>query len=192
MKFISKLALGAALLIASASPAAAQVWLDSLLAQQDTAKAFPVRLSEAVRSSQDVAIGEEAPPLSFTNLATGEAQSLADFAGQPVLVHFMRTTCRGSQQQMPTLSEIQSDYEDVAVLYLSPQPSEVMEEFAQEHGYAGTYGTVGDYSALEPPYQFGATPTMMLADGEGVIRAMWLGPRGYDSVEEQVLLCRQE
>jgi thiol-disulfide isomerase/thioredoxin len=51
-------------------------------------------------------IGQQAPDLPLTDLATGRAVSIAEYAGRPLLVNFWATWCPPCRAEMPWLQAV--------------------------------------------------------------------------------------
>ncbi len=145
-----------------------------------------------------VGIGDRAP--AFTLAGTGGADySLADYAGQPVVIVFYpgddTPVCT---KQLNSYNNDVSEFDGVGaqVLAISSQDVESHERFAAKHGFtfplladvhkevAGAYGTLG-------PLGF-PRRSVFVVDGSGVIRYAHRAIAGltYRSTEELVAAVR--
>ncbi len=120
----------------------------------------------------------EAPDFELTDLE-GDAFSLSQFKGKPVLLNFWATWCPPCRKEMPDLQAFDEKYgEQVQVLGVNwdyqSDVSEEVREFLDE--YDITYPNVLDKSGeVFVKYQLTGLPVTYWIDEEGVIRGIWFG-----------------
>jgi cytochrome c biogenesis protein CcmG/thiol:disulfide interchange protein DsbE len=130
-------------------------------------------------SQADPAIGRAAPPLSFHLLADGSVHTLADYRGNVVLVNVWATWCPPCRVELPGLDALQREYagRKVIVLAVTNEEPETVRGF---HDLAGmrvvkAYLTPQQRSFYMPRGML--LPTTYLVDGQGILRAVFVGRR---------------
>ena len=160
--FISVLAL---LIAASDDPAAAQ-------AAEKTAK----------ESTSQKAVDFELPVLG------GETARLSDWRGQWVLVNYWATWCAPCRKEIPDFSEMHDARDDITVLGLAFEDTEVeaFEKFLQDYPASYPILLVDVYS---PPEVLGAPralPTSFLVNPEGELVETWIGPITSKTIQARI------
>jgi len=160
--FISVLAL---LIAASDDPAAAQ-------AAEKTAK----------ESTSQNAVDFELPVLG------GETARLSDWRGQWVLVNYWATWCAPCRKEIPDFSEMHDARDDITVLGLAFEDTEVeaFEKFLQDYPASYPILLVDVYS---PPEVLGAPralPTSFLVNPEGELVETWIGPITSKTIQARI------
>jgi len=129
---------------------------------------------------------ETEAPVDFTlqQLGGGEV-SLSDYRGEWVVVNYWATWCAPCRQEMPELSELHEQREDVTVLGLAYEEVEDndFEAFLQASPVSYPILKVDVYA---PPEPFGAPkvlPTTIILDREGRAVKAFLGPVTRASIE---------
>ena len=121
-------------------------------------------------------VGYPAP--DFTLLTPdGEALSLSDLRGQPVVLNFWATWCPPCRQEIPALERVYRDLEgEVVVLGIDVQESRAtVASFVEAYGM--TYPVVLDAEAeVARTYRVRAFPTTYFVDSRGVITRVFTGP----------------
>jgi len=125
-------------------------------------------------ADQAAHIGSRAPSFSLVDLE-GEAQTLENYAGRPLIINFWTTWCRYCVAEMPLLQELHASGEDVLVLTVNVrEQKEAVEEFMR--GAAYTFPVLldekGDVAAA---YRIRGLPTTFAVNADGVITAMRVG-----------------
>lgn len=145
------------------------------------ATASPVEESSAAVESADT-IDFTLPTLQ------GDAMSLSDHRGQWVVVNYWATWCAPCRKEMPELSELHSEREDVTVLGLAYEETdpESFEAFLQKHHASYPILITDTYN---PPEALGAPlalPTTFLVSPDGVIMERFLGPVTREELEKAI------
>jgi len=128
-------------------------------------------------TSQNPWIGKPAPDFEFQS-PEGQATSLSDLKGKPVLINFWATWCSPCRMEMPYIQQVYDEWQEMGLVLLAinigESPSQV-EEFMQSRGLSlpvllDTEGKVAGQ------YGIRAIPTTFFIDREGIIQDMKVGP----------------
>ncbi len=118
-------------------------------------------------------------PLDFDldNLQ-GKQVSLSDYRGHWVVVNYWATWCAPCRKEIPDLSNLHDDRDDITVLGLAFEDTEieVFEAFLEQ--YPASY-PIMPVDTFDPPEAFGpprALPTTHLVDADGYKVNTWVGP----------------
>ena len=120
-------------------------------------------------------ISRPAPDFSLASL-NGQSLSLEQFRGKPVLLNFWATWCGPCIAELPLFDETAQRYAgELVVLGINEGDSfEIVDDFQKTHRLS--YPILLDYNReIGDLYQVGGYPTSVFIDGEGVIRAIYLG-----------------
>jgi methylamine dehydrogenase accessory protein MauD len=132
---------------------------------------------EAMASSQvgvmeqemGLKVGTEAPDFALPD-TNGATVSLADFAGQEVLLAFSSTNCPACAEMYPHLKAFSKGGEDVQVMMVSQGSAEENRQLLEEQGFAFPVLPVSDWGdEVMVNYQVPGTPFFYVIDREGVI-----------------------
>lgn len=129
---------------------------------------------------------ETTEPVDFTLKRLGGGQvSLSDYRGDWVVVNYWATWCAPCRKEMPELSALHDQREDVSVLGLAYEDVEDndFEDFLKESPVSYPILLVDVY---DPPQPFGAPrvlPTTIILDPKGVAIKAYLGPVTRESIE---------
>lgn len=131
--------------------------------------------------------GDEAVgPVDFSlQQLHGGSVTLAEFRPRWVVLNYWATWCVPCRKEIPELSELDGERDDIVVLGLAFEDTEmaVFDEFLQEFkpGYRILLVDVYD-----PPAPFGAPkalPTTIILDPEGYAVKTFIGPVTRDAIE---------
>ena len=120
-------------------------------------------------------VGARAPSFTLPTLDGGEI-SLADYAGQPVILDFWASWCPNCNQTAPHLTRFHQETENVAVIGINMGVRETDAEIrghVSEHGI--DYPIALDDGSVTETYRVTATSTYVFIDGDGVIREIKSG-----------------
>ncbi len=108
-----------------------------------------------------------APLIQATDVA-GQVVDLADFRGQPLLLHFWASWCRICRFEQGAVNAIADDWPVLTVAMQSGNAGQI-QAFMDKHGL--DWRTVVDESgAIAKRYGVSGVPTSFVLDGNGVIR----------------------
>ncbi|WP_019021393.1 peroxiredoxin [Thioalkalivibrio sp. ALE23] len=131
----------------------------------------------------------EAPGFAATNLE-GEAVSLDDYDGRPVLISFWATDCPECIREIPTLNELHADFRDrgfdiVAIAMEHDRESRVrsMSE-DREIAYTVIHDEAGDLASTWGGVRL--TPTTFLVSPRGRIVYQKLGEPDFDQIRDHL------
>lgn len=133
--------------------------------------------------------------LSFQT-ANGDKKSIADFAGQTVLLNLWATWCAPCRQEMPALDRLDAahegkDFSVVAVSIDTQDPSKP-KKFLDEIGVKSLafYGdpTTGIFTGLKNKGMAVGLPTTVLIDKTGCALGVMSGPAEWDSEDAKALI----
>ncbi len=119
-------------------------------------------------------------PLEFELPALdGQSHKLSDYRGdQWVVVNYWATWCAPCRKEIPDLSRLHDEREDVTVLGLAFEDLSVSDFEAFLEDYPASYPILM-VDTFNPPEAFGAPlalPTTHLVNPEGLLVETWLGP----------------
>ena len=121
-------------------------------------------------------VGQQAPDFALNNLQ-GEAVKLSQFRGQPVVLTFMRPTCRPCHTSATEFQAAYAAYKEQGLVVLAVNQGDSQTEirqFVEQHQL--DYPVVLDPdSATGELYNLLNTPTTYFVGPEGIIRDMVLG-----------------
>jgi thiol-disulfide isomerase/thioredoxin len=132
-----------------------------------------------------------APSLGGADVITGEPVSLADFAGEPVILHVWASWCAPCAEEAPALARFAAAHADVAILGVdfqdvSADARRFSERFGWEHAsIADPQGELAARLALLD------LPTTIFLSAEGRIVARVSGPADPAALEKGLERVRQ-
>lgn len=135
-----------------------------------------VLFSQGSRPGNPVAEGRPAPAFAGTTL-DGEALSLADLRGRPVIVNFWGPSCVPCRDEFPLflskLAEHRADDPAIVGILMFDPPAPAR-DFIADHG--ATWPTIDDPEArIRTAYRAIARPQTYFIDRDGVIRGIQVG-----------------
>ena len=129
----------------------------------------------------------KAPELSLTDL-DGSPVSLADFAGQVVLVNNWATWCPPCKAEMPTLQGYYGDYRDQGFMIVAIEAGdspEAVAEFVDEYGLTFQVWPDLEQKALDA-FRNPNLPNSAVIDRNGAVRYVWTGTITRNVLEEYI------
>jgi len=139
-----------------------------------------------ITSNAEGATYETEEPVDFTLQQLGGREvALSDFRGQWVLINYWATWCSPCRKEMPELSALHSERDDLTVLGLAFEDVDDsdFEAFLADIPISFPILKVDVYA---PPEPFGAPkvlPTTIILDREGRAVKAFLGPVTRDAIE---------
>ena len=123
--------------------------------------------------ARPLASGEAPPLVGLTR--DGRAFDLAEFRGQPVLIHFWATWCPVCRLMDGAIDDLAHDYPVVTVALQSGTPED-LERFMQEHGLH--FPVIADPDGhLATRWGVRGVPATFIVDANGQIRQATVGAR---------------
>lgn len=143
-------------------------------------------LSMVLLASLSWAAYETEEPVDFTlaQLGGGEV-SLSDFRGEWVVVNYWATWCAPCRKEIPDLSLLHDEREDVTVLGLAYEELDDADFFEFLEDFEVTYPIL-KVDVFDPPEPFGAPkvlPTTVILDRQGRAVKAFLGPVTREAIE---------
>jgi peroxiredoxin len=138
---------------------------------RDSSIALAVVLAVRVYQHRNMPSGT-APPLSGTDL-DGKAVSLADYRGQPVLLHFWATWCGVCKVEQHNIDAVAGDLPVLSVASQSGS-ADAIGSYVREHAFAARV-VVDEESTLARQFGVHAFPATFVIDGGGQIRHVEVG-----------------
>ncbi len=120
--------------------------------------------------------GKPAPDFQLQNL-DGQAISLSDFRGKPVLVNFWATWCPACRDEMPYLQQIYEEWSGKGLVLLAVN---IGENPAQVKRFLQTYNLslpvlLDTEKSVTQKYHITGIPTSFFIDKDGIIRVKIIG-----------------
>ena len=113
--------------------------------------------------------GPQLPALTLATLQGGE-QSLADFAGRPVVLNLWATWCPPCQREMPALQRAQQQYPGVHFVFANQGESrEQVQRFVARKGLVLQHMLLDEQGVLARHFQERALPTTFFFDASGAL-----------------------
>jgi len=130
--------------------------------------------------------GEPAEPVDFSlQQLHGESVTISAFRPKWVVLNYWATWCVPCRKEIPELSDLNNQRDDIVVLGLAFEDTEmeIFDEFLQDFEPSYPILLVDVY---DPPKPFGAPkalPTTIILDPEGYAVKTFVGPVTSDSIE---------
>ncbi|SRR6056297_371791 len=129
-----------------------------------------------------------APPEFELPDLDGRMHKLSDWRGDWVVVNYWATWCAPCRKEIPDLSRLHDERDDITVLGLAFEDTDVatFRSFLEEYPASYPILRVDVYA---PPEDFGAPralPTTYLIAPDGRLAETWIGPITGDTVRERV------
>lgn len=138
---------------------------------------------------------ETESPVDFglQQLGGGEVL-LSDYRGEWVVVNYWATWCAPCRKEIPELSRLHVERDDVTVLGLAYEELEDSEFYAFLEDFDVTYPLL-KVDVYDPPKPFGAPvalPTTIILDRQGRAVKAFLGPVTREAIEQYIDSVNEE
>lgn len=123
------------------------------------------------------AVGHPAPEFTLATL-DGEAITLSDLRGQPVVMNFWASWCGPCRAEMPELQRLHERLADAGVVMLGVNQGEAPDVVARYRAEIGVdFPTALDQrTGVSQQYLVNSLPTTFFIDRDGVIQTLFIGP----------------
>jgi peroxiredoxin len=131
-------------------------------------------------------VGHRAPDFTLSTPLNDEI-TLAELAGQPVVLNFWASWCAPCRVEMPSLQQASVQYNGRAAFIGINQGEapQTVTDFGTEYGV--TYPLLVDTAAeISQLYNVRGLPTTLFIDAEGVVREVVVGPVSQAVLEDRV------
>jgi peroxiredoxin len=150
-------------------------------------------LFAAASDTKLVGPGTEAPDFRAVNLSTGEDATLADYAGEVVMLNIWATWCKPCEEEMPSMQRL---YEElgpqglkVVAVSIDTDSPEKVRAWAEERGL--TFDILQDRSGrIQLIYQTTGVPESFAIDYRGLIVKKQIGAWEWDQPASLALFRR--
>lgn len=144
----------------------------------------------ATDRSPQPAIGYPAPDFTLTTL-DGQAITLSELRGTPVVINFWATWCDPCRREMPALQATAEQFAgQVLILGIDQGEGEqVVAPFVEQYGITFPILLDQDF-AVGNLYNIRGMPTTFFIDGDGAIRHLWVGEMNRITLAEGVAQIR--
>jgi cytochrome c biogenesis protein CcmG/thiol:disulfide interchange protein DsbE len=127
--------------------------------------------------AESVNVGQQAPNFQLDDI-NGASFNLYGMLNHPVFIEFMSTGCIHCLNEAPTLSQLYSIYSSrVNFVSISIFPDQdtigVLQSYAHQHNMLWTWAR--DTGGVALKYGITGTPTMLVLDRNGMVKAKFLG-----------------
>jgi peroxiredoxin len=138
----------------------------------------PKKLAPSATSAptQGTQVGNLAPDFQFNSLE-GQAISLSDLRGKPVLINFWATRCPPCVSEMPYLQEIYNEWSETELMLLViniGESASKVKEFLQGHNLSLPV-LLDAQQLIANKYEIAAIPTTFFVDKDGIIQEKVIG-----------------
>jgi len=121
---------------------------------------------QAVEAPEGLAVGSPAPGFTLPD-TEGQEVSLADFAGQRLLLVFASPHCPACREMYPHLKAFSAENPEIQVVMISNGTAEENRRLVEEQGFG--FPVLLWEDAVAGAYRVPGTPFFYVVDGEGVI-----------------------
>lgn len=149
-------------------------------------------LADGLFEKEDPPPRQGAEPLDFTLRGLdGQAYSLSDFAGQPVIINFWGTFCPPCVKEMPMIESYYNQHKDKGLVVLGVNLNEAevtVRSFVRDLGL--TFPVILDKNRVVKDYGVYEYPTTFFITRDGIIQDVYLGelPESYLRNQVDLLL----
>jgi thiol-disulfide isomerase/thioredoxin len=140
------------------------------------------------KNEEAIAVGDPAPEVELTDLASGAPAGLEDYRGEWVLVNFWSSWCKPCRTESPDLQEFQAAHAGkVKVVGVNLEDaSEDARAFVAEFGLTYPQLRAVDNRALREDYGMVARPENFLIDPDGNVALIQRGPVNAAILRERI------
>jgi peroxiredoxin len=140
-------------------------------------------------SQQSSQIASLAPEFELKNTA-GDSITLSSLKGKLVLINFWATTCPPCLEEMPQFEALQKDWAqrgDVKLLMIDAgESAATVRNYLKDRGFTFTV-LLDDKFEVGKKFNIRYTPTTLIIDKDGILRASIVGPfKNKAAIEKQV------
>lgn len=141
--------------------------------------------AEASMADEGLAVRQQAPDFTYTDLQTGKQVKLSELRGKPVFLNFWATWCPPCVGELPHFQRLYSRYKDkIHFIAVSiDEDAAAPQAFARQKGYDFPIGC-GDPQSLGRLYHLEAIPTSYLLDADGRVVNTVLGAMNESALEK--------
>lgn len=140
-----------------------------------------------------LAVGSPAPDFRGVTVdSTPRVRTLADYAGQVVLLNVWATWCGPCRVEMPSMEALHRDFASKGLRVVAVSVDQIagppqIREFAEELGL--TFEILHDSAqGIVRAYRVNGYPQSFVIGRDGTIRRKWIGPEDWNSSSNRALV----
>lgn len=157
----------------------------------EQASASEVTKSNATEQKNDPQAYQDAFPILLKNLE-GAEESLEDYKGKYVIINFWTTWCKYCIKEMPDLTTLQNENEDLVVLAVNVNEDHTtVEKFVKKNGI--TLKVLMDTDgAVSKTYGINSFPTTFFIDPSGKVIGYFQGMMSQEDMKSALAYLREQ
>ncbi|SET72496.1 Peroxiredoxin [Salinibacillus kushneri] len=133
-----------------------------------------------------IKVGDHAPDFELTTL-TGEAKTLSDYRGKPVMVNFWASWCGPCRSEMPAMQKVYEE-QNINILAVNLTSTEIRKQdvpdFVDEFGLSFPILLDKELN-VGTKYQIQPIPTSFFINSEGIISYKHTGPLNEERIMQE-------